>query len=50
MIKASEQFITETLLPESNQLRATLVSYFEEVTRRVVPKALFSDTSEPEQR
>lgn len=50
MIKASEQFITDTLLPEFNQLRATLVSYFEEVTQRVVSKALFSDTSEPEQR
>ena len=50
MIKASEQFITETLLPKFNQLRATLVSYFEAVTQRVVSKALFSDTSDPEQR
>ena len=50
MFKASEQFIAETLLPEFQQLQATLVSYFEEVTQRVVSKALFSDTSDPEQR
>jgi hypothetical protein len=49
MIKASEQFILETLLPEFNQLRTILVSYFEEVTRTVVFKAFF-DTSNPVQR
>lgn len=50
MIKSSAQFIQEILLPEFHQLHATLISYFEDVTQRVVSTALYPDTSDPEQR
>ena len=50
MIRASRRFIDETLLPEYQQLRETMVSYFEEVTQRVVSQALSADSSEPEDR
>ena len=51
MIRASHQFIKETLIPEYEQLRETMVSYFEEVTQRVVSQALGVDGSiEPENR
>jgi len=46
MIRASRRFIDETLIPEYEQFRETMVSYFEEVTQRVVSQALSLDTSE----
>jgi len=50
MIRASHRFIKETLIPEYEQFRETMVSYFEEVTQRVVSQALSADISEPEDR
>jgi len=46
MIRASRRFIDETLIPEYEQFRETMVSYFEEVTQRVVSQALGVDSSE----
>jgi len=46
MIRASGRFIDETLIPEYEQFRETMVSYFEEVTQRVVSQALSIDNSE----
>jgi hypothetical protein len=46
MIRASRQFIEETLIPEYEQFRETMVSYFEEVTQRVISKALGVENTE----
>jgi hypothetical protein len=46
MIRASRRFIDETLIPEYEQFRETMVSYFEEVTERVISQALGIDSSE----
>jgi hypothetical protein len=46
MIRASRRFIDETLIQEYEQFRETMVSYFEEVTQRVVSQALSADNSE----
>jgi hypothetical protein len=40
MVKASRRFMEETLMPEFQQLHAVLISYFEEVTQRVIAQAL----------
>jgi hypothetical protein len=50
MIRVSHRFIEETLIPEYEQLRETMVSYFEEVTQRVILKALGVDTSDSDIR
>jgi hypothetical protein len=50
MIRASRRFIDETLIPEYEQFRETMVSYFEEVTERVISQALGVDSSEPIER
>jgi hypothetical protein len=46
MIRASRRFIDETLIPEYEQLRETMVAYFEDVTQRVVSQALGVDSAE----
>lgn len=48
MIRASRRFIDETLIPEYEQFRQTLVSYFEQVTQRVVSQALGFYNTEPD--
>jgi hypothetical protein len=48
MIRASRRFIDETLIPEYEQFRETLVSYFEVVTQRVVSHALGINNTEPD--
>jgi hypothetical protein len=50
MVKASRRFIEETLMPEFEQFQSTLVSYFEEVTQRVLSAALSADNSDAEER
>lgn len=50
MIRASRRFIDETLIPEYEQFRETMASYFEEVTERVISQALGVDSSEPKDK
>jgi hypothetical protein len=50
MARVSLQFVDETLWPEFEQLHATLLSYLEEVTERVISQALSVDSSEAEER
>jgi hypothetical protein len=46
MIRASRKFIDETLIPEYEQFRESMVSYFEQVTQRVVSQVLDNDGSD----
>jgi hypothetical protein len=48
MARISKQFVRSTLWPEFEQLHALLRSHLEEVTQRVVSKALAADTSDAE--
>jgi hypothetical protein len=50
MIRASRRFIDDTLIPEYEQFRETMVAYFEEVTGRVISQALGVDSFEPEEK
>jgi hypothetical protein len=49
MVKVSKRFVDETLWPEFQQLSATLRSYLDEVTERVVRDVLHADSSEAEE-
>jgi spore cortex formation protein SpoVR/YcgB (stage V sporulation) len=46
MAKVPCTFVDETLWPEFKELDATLQSYLEEVTNRVVSESVFADSSE----
>lgn len=46
MVKVPQRFVDETLWPEFQQLSATLGTYLDEVTARVVAEALHRDSSE----
>lgn len=46
MAKVSRRFVDETLWPEFEQFHATLVSYIEEVTQRVISQALDTEDLE----
>lgn len=46
MVKVSRGFVQETLWPEFQQISATLHSYLQEVTNRVVASVLHGDESE----
>ena len=47
MVKVSRRFVQETLWPEFEEIAATLNSYLQEVTNRVVASVLHKDDSEP---
>ena len=46
MARVPQTFVDETLWPEFQELDATLRSYLEEVTNRVVSESVFADSSE----
>jgi hypothetical protein len=50
MARVSETFVRETLWPEFEALRATLETYFDAFTTRIIAEALKADSSEPEMR
>ena len=49
MVKAPKRFVEETLWPEFEQLQATLKSYLNEVTERVIAEALHADASDADE-
>jgi hypothetical protein len=46
MVKVSRRFVQETLWPEFQEISATLHTYLQEVTNRVVASVLHGDDSE----
>ena len=46
LVRVPKRFVDETLWPEYQQLAATLRTYLDEVTNRVVAEALHRDSSE----
>ena len=46
MASVPERFVDETLWPEFKKLDATLRSYLDEITNRVISEGVFSDSSE----
>jgi hypothetical protein len=50
MARISRRFVDETLWPEFEELHATLLTYLDEVTRRVIAEAFGADASEAEER
>lgn len=46
MVRAPRRFLEETLWPEYEQLSATLRTYLDEVTERVIAQALHADSSD----
>jgi hypothetical protein len=49
MVRAPRRFIEETLWPEYEALSATLRSYLDDVTNRVIGEALHADVSEADE-
>lgn len=50
MARVSERFVQETLWPEFTELNRTLRAYLDEVTERVVARAICPDTREEDVR
>ena len=50
MVKVTRPFVKETLWPEFQQADATLRQYLDEVTQRVIAKAISGDFAEVEER
>lgn len=46
MVKVPTSFVNETLKPEFDELNATLESYLESITNRVISECIYSDSSE----
>jgi tRNA nucleotidyltransferase (CCA-adding enzyme) len=50
MVKVAKSYVDETLWPEFHQLQTVLYKHFEAVTKRVIARAMGSDTAEVELR
>jgi hypothetical protein len=46
MVKVPKRFVDETLWPEFEQIDATLRTYLDEVTSRIIAEAIHGDSSE----
>ena len=46
MVRAPKRFVHETLWPQYEQLSATLHTYLDEVTNRVVGEVIHADSSD----